>query len=72
MQIEMVRCAAEALRGVRLDILRVTGAKFSGEIAPGERILVLGTATPEAEGERVKATLRVNGVVRATISLILK
>ena len=72
MQIEMVRCAAEAALSARCDIARVVNAKFSGRIAPGETITVDGPVGRDEEGTRVTATLWVDGAVRATVSLVLR
>jgi 3-hydroxyacyl-[acyl-carrier-protein] dehydratase len=69
--IEMVRLAAERGVGRRCRISRVASAKFTGEIAPGELVVVTGSAAAREGGLAVKGELRVGEALKARVSMLL-
>jgi 3-hydroxyacyl-[acyl-carrier-protein] dehydratase len=72
LQLELVRLAAERALCARFRIVRVPRAKFTGQVLPGQRIVLEATVRPGGEELTVRATLRVEQATVATISLVLK
>ena len=71
-EIEMVRLAVERHTSRRQRIARVESAKFTGELAPGELVIVQAALAENGQAVLVNATLTVRDTVRARLSMILE
>ena len=71
-ELEMARLAVERHTGRQWRIARVRRARFTGEIVPGDTILVSARSSLRAAALDVKATLSVDGSPRATLSMALE
>jgi len=67
--IEAVRCAAERAADASLHMKRITDAKFSAEVKPGEEITVEATTTPEG---KITAQVSTNNGNAAYVRLVLQ
>ena len=71
-QIEMVRAAVNARTCESHEIVRVTKAKFSRPVLPGETIIMEAALIQDAGSARVKAVLRVGQETASTISMVVR
>ncbi len=72
MQIEAVRCAAQAALGKRLRTMRILRAKFTGVLRPAQPVLVQGSLTFRGERVIVRAELAAADRAIATVNLELQ
>ncbi len=70
--IEMVRYAVERHAGRRYEIARIDNVKFSGEVVPGDTVVVNAVVSHRGEAADVRATLQVDELSKATVSMVLK
>jgi len=71
-ELEMARLAVERHTGLPWRIARVRRARFTGEIVPGDTILVSARSSPREGSLDVKAALSVDGSPRASLSMTLE
>ena len=69
---EMVRYAVERHAGRRYEIARIDNVKFSGEVVPGDTVVVNAVVSHRGEAADVRATLQVDELSKATVSMVLK